>query len=114
NQPFAPAQPQVGQQPAAQQQSQPSAPAPVLSGLYNAVLSVSSNPGMHPTALLSVTSLNLFITRDRAVEPNPVIIELTIGGMKLTGNTQIGLTFDSPGGSFTANAYAPYQGYMTS
>jgi hypothetical protein len=56
--------------------------------------------------------VELLIVRDRAVEPNPVTIEMTVNPT-LTGATQVGPSFSERGGDFSASATPPYEGFQT-
>jgi hypothetical protein len=73
---------------------------------------VDSNAREHPASLEGTRPVELLIVRDRAVEPNPVTIEMTVNPT-LTGATQVGVSFNERGGDFSASVTAPYEGFET-
>jgi hypothetical protein len=90
-------------------------PPVVLSGNRSVHTQVQKNDGDHPNDIPADITLNFFITRDRSVMPNAVHITVSGGGLPtMTGNTVIGPTFDSPGGTASASGGGMYRGFSTS
>jgi hypothetical protein len=81
----------------------------VLSGTRTLTFAVQSNPAGHPCVVGPTLPVNFLIQRDRSVEPNPVTITVTAGGLPvLTGSTVIGSSFGSEGGKVVVSGTGSY------
>jgi hypothetical protein len=86
----------------------------VLSRPRTVSVSVQSNEGNHPCVVGPTLTLDILITRDTSIEPNPVAIHITGSLPAMNGSTVIGPTFGSNGGSASASGTGGYCGFTTS
>lgn len=93
----------------------PTTPPVLLSGNRVVTTSVVENLGSHPLLLPSTFTLNFLITRNIAIEPNPVSIQVSGGGLPvMTGSTVVGPAFGpNGGGPLVAQGVGTYAGFPT-
>jgi hypothetical protein len=77
--------------------------------------SVKSNAGNHPCPIATTLNLDILITRNTAIEPNPVTIRVTGAPLpEMNGTTVIGPAFGPAGGTVTVNGTGGYCNFPTS